>query len=290
MKVRSNKIKDIQNHYKRRLQQIYPGEEASKLMEILFDELLGISRLQIISEPEKRLSESEMLRIHFGVKKLINHTPVQHITGKAYFYGLEITVNEHVLIPRPETEELVEWVLNCAKAIPKIKLLDIGTGSGAIAIALKKAEPSWDVTAIDFSKPALDIARKNADAYHQEISFLEVDIFDTTARTTFPVFDVIVSNPPYVTGSDKKQMQPNVLNFEPGSALYVSDKDPLIFYREILEFAEEHLNEQGRIFFEINERFGEAMEQLLLGYGFSHIELKKDLHGKDRMCSGVKIC
>jgi release factor glutamine methyltransferase len=271
------------------LQSIYPGNEALKLMEIIFDELLEIPRLKMISEPEARLSESEMLKIHHAVKKLLDYTPVQHVTESAYFFDLKLKVNKHVLIPRPETEELVEWILNTSGNNRKLDVLDIGTGSGAIAIALKNAMPFWNVTAIDKSIPALDVAKINAGFHNLNIHFLVLDILQNTAWKQLPVFDIIVSNPPYVTESDKKMMHPNVLNYEPEAALYVSDEAALIFYRKILDFAEFHLKNGGKLFFEINERFGDETRLLYREFGYSNIEIRQDLQGKDRMACGVKL-
>ena len=287
MQVKSNKIKDIRNHYLSRLKKIYPEQEAKKLLEIIFEDLLGISSAEMFTSPEMRISESEMLTIHFAVRDLLKNRPVQHITGKTVFYGLKITVNESVLIPRPETEELVAWILSEAYQKPGLRVLDIGTGSGAIALALKNERPGWDVWALDNSEKALETARKNARVNNLRIHFLQTDILDEISRKNLSAFDIIVSNPPYVTESDKAEMQPNVLEFEPAEALYVPDEDPLKYYREISGFAPRNLRKHGEIFFEINEKFGREMIQLLEDSGFINIRLRKDLRNRHRMIMGT---
>lgn len=288
MNVRSNKIKDIRDFYLERLKKIYPGPEAKKLLEIILEELTGVSRMHLVTEPDLRVSESDLLKIHFACKDLLNYKPVQHITGMADFYGLRLRVNPYVLIPRPETEELVEWILNDLQQRPADSALDIGTGSGAIALALKKHHPEMEVTALDNSQNALHTARMNAEHNDLKVHFKYADIIKGVDPDDLLQYDIIVSNPPYVTEADKKEMQPNVLDYEPASALYVPDDDPLIFYRAILNFAKSHLLPGGKIYFEINERFGEEMIGLLEAFGYQNIHLKKDLNDRDRMIRGSK--
>lgn len=288
MKVKSNKIKDIRDHYFDRLKNNFPPEEASKLLEILFESLLNMPRIKILTDPNLRITESELLKIHFAAKSLMEYKPVQHITGKAHFYGLELSVNKHVLIPRPETEELVEWMLEKEMQITKLNVLDIGTGSGAIALALKNERSAWNIFAIDSSKQALETAQKNAKSNGLEIRFQHDDITKPSIPVKIPKFDLIVSNPPYVTESDKKLMQPNVLSYEPAEALYVPDDDPLLFYSAILLFAVKKLKKGGSIYFEINEKFGNEMQELLTKFNYSQVEIRKDLNGKNRMIRGIK--
>ena len=287
MQVKSNKIKDIRDHYLSRLKKIYPEQEAKKLLEILFEDLLGINRVEMLPGSRARLSESEMLTIHFAVRDLLRHRPVQHITGKAEFFGLKIGVNKNVLIPRPETEELVAWILSEADQKPGLRVLDIGTGSGAIALALKNERPEWEVLAMDNSGTALETARENARENDLHIHFLQTDILDEISRKNLSAFDIIVSNPPYVTESDKNEMQPNVLEFEPAEALYVNNENPLKYYRAISDFAAKSLKRNGKLFFEINEKFGREMIQLLEDHGFVNIILRKDLRDRHRMIMGV---
>lgn len=255
---------------------------------MLLEELTGISRMQMFTEPDLRISESDLLKIHFACKDLLNYKPVQHVTGIADFYGLRLRVNPYVLIPRPETEELVEWILKDLQQRPAGSMLDIGTGSGAIALALKKHHPEMEVTALDNSQNALNTARTNAGQNSLKIHFTLLDILKSKENSDLPNYDMIVSNPPYVTESDKKEMQPNVLDYEPDSALFVPEDDPLIFYREILNFSKNHLLPGGNIYFEINERFGTEMIGLLEAFGYRNIQLKKDLSDRDRMIKGTK--
>lgn len=287
MKVKSNKIKDIRDHYLGRLKKIYPEQEAKTLLEILFEDLLDISRVEMLTGPRERLSESEMLTIHFAVSDLLKNRPVQHIIGKAEFFGLILQVDHNVLIPRSETEELVAWILDETVQKSGLRVLDIGTGSGAIALALKNERPEWDVWALENSDKALEAARKNARNYNLQIHFLQTDILDEISREKLSAFDIIVSNPPYVTESDKAEMQPNVLDFEPAEALYVPDENPLLYYRVISNFAVKNLRKQGKIFLEINEKFGSEMIQLLEDHGFVNIILRKDLRDRHRMIMGV---
>jgi release factor glutamine methyltransferase len=288
VKVKSNKIKDIRDHYHNELKKSYPGQEASKLLEILFEDLLQLPKTKILLNPDLRVSESELLKIHFACKQLMIHTPVQYIVGNANFYGLKLSVDKSVLIPRPETEELVEWILSEINNNSTASVLDIGTGSGAIALTIKHFRTNTRVWACDNSPVALEIAAKNATDHALEIVFTEADILDENSWLSFPTFDVIVSNPPYVTHAEKPEMQNNVLNYEPHQALFVSDDDPLLYFRNILEFSEKHLKSGGSLFFEINENFGEAMKSLMIDFDYDDIILKKDLNDRHRMIKGKR--
>jgi release factor glutamine methyltransferase len=207
--------------------------------------------------------------------------------GETEFFGLRLKVAPGVLIPRPETEELVQWIIDLVKpADPSI--LDIGTGSGCIALALKNELKNAQVSAVDFAEHALEIARKNVRMNQLEVEFIKADILNWQ-NYNWELFDVIVSNPPYVREQEKKAMQPNVLKFEPEKALFVSDDKPLVFYREIARFAQKYLKDEGELFFEINENLGEETVELLQGENFSDVELKKDLHGKMRMLKCRKL-
>ncbi len=288
MKVKSNKVSDIRDHYLNELKKKYPVQEAKKLLDITFEELLGISGVRRVMEPHLRLSESELLKVHFACKDLALYKPIQHIVGNAEFYGLKFNVDKYVLIPRPETEELVEWILSDVDEKRSFRILDIGTGSGAIALTLKKHLQKSDVWACDISRDALQVATKNAENLSLEIQFVEADICDKTSRAKLPQFDLIVSNPPYVTEMDKKMMLANVLNYEPDLALYVSNRNPLIFYKEIIYFSKTHLISGGKLFFEINENFGVEMKELLAFHDFRDIILKKDLNDRDRMICATR--
>ncbi|MDD2632347.1 MAG: peptide chain release factor N(5)-glutamine methyltransferase [Bacteroidales bacterium] len=288
MNIKSNKVTDIRATYTGKLRKLYPEEEAGSLLDILLLEIAGINRMQRIADKALRLSESEILKIHFACKELMQQRPIQYILGHTDFYGLRLKVNEHVLIPRPETEELVEWIIKTYKNIGSSKILDIGTGSGAIALALSKNLADAEIWALDVSTEALEVAALNGAALELPVKWIGADIGNSSQYHQFPLFDVIVSNPPYVTESDKALMQANVLDYEPAGALYVSDADPLVFYRNIITFTQTHLNSGGAIFMEINERFGKEMHAVLAESGFQNIELRHDLRGRMRMVRAQK--
>lgn len=249
----------------------------------LLMEYTGYSKAELLSRPEQTISESELLKIHFGVKELLKHKPIQYVLGKAEFYGLNFMVNSKVLIPRPETEELVDLAL---KKIPENKsfhLLDIGTGSGCIAITLKKNRPLCKVTALDVSEFALEVAAANADLNDVSIQFIKMDILNPASVEKLNPFDVIVANPPYVRPSEKKQMGKNVLDYEPSSALFVPEAEPLIFYQSIAEFGKSHLLPHGKIFVEINQYLSQETLRLFQEYGYANASLENDLFGNPRI-------
>ena len=279
---------------------------------ILLEHYFNINRVKIALEQELRLSESELLTLHFAVKELLKNCPIQYIIGETEFCGMRFFVNENVLIPRPETEELVEKLAVSSyqfssfrpkrsevetrakrelsplvkKSPANVSILDIGTGSGCIAISLAKLIPNSDVTAVDVSEKALEVARKNAEANGVNVHFVLDDILNSNVQThgrASQQFDIIVSNPPYVCESEKSEMRANVLDYEPSTALFVPDNDPLIFYRKILEFAQKALQPNGQIWFEINERFGKETAELCREKGFKNVEIIKDFRGKDRV-------
>ena len=268
MKVSSNLVRDCRKYYASELERIYGSDEANALIMILLEHYFGIDRVKIAMDPELRLSESELLTLHFAVKELLKNKPIQYILGETEFCGMRFLVEEGVLIPRPETEEMVQFLAVGYWPLA-VKILDIGTGSGCIAISLAKLLKDSDVTAVDVSEKALEIAKKNAAANGVNVRFVLDDIFNPqNPELTENKYDIIVSNPPYVCESEKKEMRANVLDYEPSSALFVSDSDPLIFYRKILEFAQKALNPNGEIWFEINEKFGNEMKNLCLETGF----------------------
>ena len=286
MKVSSNKAIDVYKYYRDLLIDLYGQEEASSLMTILFEHFLSLKRHEILSGSARRISESELLKIHFASKELLKQRPVQYITGTAWFYGSPFNVTPDVLIPRPETEELCDWIIkDCLRAFPlpsSLSVLDVGTGSGCIAITLKQNLKNALVTALDVSEKALAQARTNASNLNVDIDFLEVDILN---KAVWPKekFDVIVSNPPYVRDSEKALMQSNVLDHEPHLALFVSDEQPLVFYEAIGRFALQSLSEKGRLYFEINENLQDELKLMLEQLGFSQIEFRKDINNKFRM-------
>ena len=285
----SNLVRDCRRHYASELEKIYDSDEANALIMILLEHYFGIDRVKMALEPELRLSESELLTLHFAVKELLKNKPIQYVIGETEFCGMRFFVEEGVLIPRPETEELVNKlaVSSCQLAVnpsPSFRIIDIGTGSGCIAISLAKLLKDSVVTAVDVSEKALEIAKKNADLNGVDVRFILDDILNPQNPELIDnQYDIIVSNPPYVCESEKSEMRANVLDYEPSSALFVSDNDPLIFYRKILEFAQKTLKPNGQIWFEINEKFGDEMQNLCHEKGFKNVEIIKDFRGKERI-------
>jgi release factor glutamine methyltransferase len=229
------------------------------------------------------LSEEEIEELNYIYEKISNHYPIQYIFHNAHFYGLEFYVDENVLIPRPETEELVNWILKENVNENSLSLLDIGTGSGCISIAIKKYKPDWNVYGIDISEDALKIAERNARANHTEIKFSHEDILNPRSEHGTPQFDIIVSNPPYIPLSEKPKMSVSTLQSEPPIALFVKDEEPLLFYEKIAEYCADYLRHNGKLYFELNEYNAREVVALLEQKGFTNIEVKKDLSGKDRM-------
>lgn len=260
----------------------YPSEEAEAVALRLLGHYLGVDRAALYLDPEAETEEIPDLSA--AVRELMAGRPLQYVLGETEFYGRSLKVNESVLIPRPETEELVRWIAEEHRnASPRI--IDIGTGSGAIAIALATELPGAEVSALDISPEALETARENAERNEVRVSFLQCDILREKPAGKF---DVIVSNPPYVRESEKTEMRSNVLDHEPGTALFVPDSDPLLFYREIAAWGREALNDGGTLYFEINEAFGPETGELLSALGYGHVEVRKDLFGKDRMARGSR--
>ncbi len=279
------KISELKSNFKTTLSELYPSEEIQSFFNILSEKYLNLSRIQITLNPEKEISKENFEKFKQALLRLKNHEPIQYIIGETEFFGLPFKVNKHTLIPRPETEELVEWILSKQKLITHnsrlITILDIGTGTGCIAISLAKNLPNSKISALDISEEALKIAQQNAELNKVEVKFFQEDILKT--KTLPEKYDVIVSNPPYVRELEKKQMHQNVLKYEPGSALFVNDEDPLLFYRAISQLAKTNLKASGNLFFEINEYLAVELTQLLKSEGFQNIEVKKDIFGKDRM-------
>lgn len=278
-------IKKAIFHIKSELKNLYPDNETTSLSYIILEELLNTNKTKIISNKEKEISSDTFQNINHIISQLKLFKPIQYILGKAEFYNLHFYLSESVLIPRPETEELVDWIVKENPRFVK-KILDIGTGSGCISISLAKNLPAATVSACDISDDALAITRKNSKLNHVNLQIFKLNILDIN-QSLNEKFDIIVSNPPYVTEKEKSLMHPNVLNYEPQLALFVSDENPLIFYRSIINFSLKHLNPGGKIYFEINENYGKEMAMLLEELNFQDICLKKDINGKDRMIRAI---
>jgi release factor glutamine methyltransferase len=265
---------------------IYSAGEIESFIFLIFERLKGFTRTQFLLAREETLSPEEMLMIGQIVARLKNHEPIQYILGETEFYGLSFYSVPGVLIPRPETEELVQWIIQ-ENHLAAPAILDIGTGTGCIAISLAKNCPHATVLACDISPICMETAQRNTRLNSVNVSVIEYDILKSSPEYPFPELDVIVSNPPYVRETEKLVMEKNVLEFEPGLALFVPDDEPLLFYEPIADFAILHLKAGGRLYFEINEAFGNACSEMLQEKGFSGIELKKDINGKDRMIGAM---
>ena len=276
------KLKDIKKDFITKLAITYSNEEILSIFKILCEEYLNMSPTKLLLAGEELVSSKQVDMFSKAIIKLLNEEPIQYILQKTSFYGLEFICTPSALIPRPETEELVDWIVKSEKN--EITILDIGTGTGCISVSLANHN-FFVVDALDVSISALDLAKQNAKKNNVDINFIEADILDYRSKKQY---DLIVSNPPYIRNLEKKKMQNNVLNFEPPLALFVEDDDPLVFYTSILEFANSNLSEKGSVYFEINENFFEEMKSLLYSYGFIEIELKKDSFGKNRFVRGLK--
>jgi len=276
---------EYRHHFKSSLKGKYPKEEVISFFNWLCESYLFLKRAEIPLELKRSLTEEEQSLFDNALCQLEKDVPIQYIIGETEFYGLKFRLTPDVLIPRPETEELVDWIIK-ETAKGKISILDIGTGSGCIAISLAKHFPEAKVSAIDISSIALAVAEENARLNQVQVDFLQVDVLNDEIPDK--LWDVIVSNPPYVRNSEKEEMQANVLDYEPHTALFVTDEEPLLFYRKIAEISKIHLVPNGNLYFEINEAYGMEVIKLLETLGFKKVTLKKDFFGKDRMVGAIK--
>lgn len=280
----NNSIKKIISGIKSELKGIYPTEEIDSFIVLIFEDVLGYSRTKLLISLEEEIGGNNLIRIKDIVKDLKNQRPIQHTLRKTIFYDLPFKVTQNALIPRPETEELVNWIIS-DRHKENLSILDIGTGTGCIAISIAKNLPYSKVYAIDISSKALELARENGKLNNTNIVFWEIDILKKSIEIE-EKFDIIVSNPPYIRQKEKEFMSKNVLEYEPELALFVPDHDPLLFYKTIIDFGLKNLNKEGKIYFEINEAFGQEMINLYKMNNFSEIILKKDINGKHRMIKG----
>ena len=277
-------IKHYRDYFIQELTPLYEVGEAESFFYLILEAKHQLHRVDLALQPDLAFSESGLKIWSFILEQLKKEIPIQYILGVTHFYGLEFEVNSAVLIPRPETEELVDWIVQKSKIKnqkSKIKILDIGTGSGCIAIALAKNLPNAQVFALDVSEQALATAKTNAEKNQVQLSFIHQSILET--EDLGQQFDVIVSNPPYVRELEKLEIKKNVLENEPHLALFVEDNDALIFYRKIAQLAQKNLNSEGQLYFEINQYLGQEMLDLLRKMGFKNCELRKDIYGNDRM-------
>ena len=276
-------IQEANRHITNRLTAIYEEVEASNISDCVIENLTGIKRTDRIINKARSISPELGQQIEYCIVRLLTHEPVQYVLNEAWFCGLKFYVDKNVLIPRPETEELVEWIISdCKFPIDTLSILDIGSGSGCIPIALKRRLGKAEVSGCDISIEALQAARRNATTLGVNVNFFALDFLNKERRDQLPAFDIIVSNPPYIPEMDKKEMPLNVLNYEPPKALFVPDNDALIFYKAIADFGKNHLNKNGAIYMEINENLGDATASMFQLNGY-RAEIKKDMQGKDRM-------
>ena len=279
------------------LSSLYDEKEVESFFYIILEQFHNKKRIDLALNPEMEMDALQLLRWETVLSELKKEKPIQYILGETEFYGLRFLVNENTLIPRPETEELVEWIIadfkNSQLATHNPKLLDIGTGSGCIAISLAKNLQNSEVSAVDVSEKALATAKINAEINGVEVNFIQANILlvsdlselETRNSKLETKFDIIVSNPPYVRNLEKEEIKPNVLKYEPHLALFVEDNDALLFYRKIAELAKKNLSENARLYFEINQYLGKETVELLENLGFKEVILKKDIYGNDRMIS-----
>ena len=287
-------IKTYKSIFQNELSYFYDEQEIESFFYIILDYLHGLKRIDLALNPEIvmdgiHIKQWKNITLHLKKQK-----PIQYILGETEFYGLPFLVNENTLIPRPETEELVKLILSnnqITKSLNPLKILDIGTGSGCIAISLAKNLPNAEVFAIDVSEKALATAKKNAGINNVNVTFLDIDILKVENLTfdfRLLIFDIIVSNPPYVRNLEKAEINPNVLEYEPHLALFVEDKDSLLFYRKIAELAKKNLNANGKLYFEINQYLGKETFELVESFGFKNVKLLKDIYDNDRMIYAEK--
>ncbi len=270
--------RELANHLSALAEPIYGKQEARQIARMILEEVANVSFTQLIADPDGECEVEELERIE---REIAAGRPIQYIIGEADFCGFRVTVREGVLIPRPESEELIEWI--ASEATGSERIIDIGTGSGALSIALSRALPNSDVTAIDISKEALEIARGNGVLLAPKVRFVEGDALRGVENYVEGEFDIILSNPPYIPQCEQVAMRKNVVDFEPHLALFVPDDDPLLFYREIARSARELLSKGGKLYYEIHENFANQTAQMIKEVGFQEVEIRRDINDKARM-------
>lgn len=292
------KIGEAERFIKERLSSIYGEGEARSITNLAMEHLTSLSKADRLLKKDETLTQHQQAQLQKDIERLLQHEPIQYIMNKAWFYGMELFVDNAVLIPRPETEELVEWIVNDVKASGKdvferkpmeadettqLKILDVGSGSGCIALALKKAMPKAEVWGCDVSEKALNVARRNGSALDIRVDFQGMNFLDEAQQKQLPLVDIVVSNPPYIPFYNKEHMNPNVVNHEPHTALFVPNDDALLFYKALAQFGKQRLYKNGSIYVEIHEDLGHDVVTLFEKEGYVNVELKKDMQGKDRM-------
>ncbi|HEY9341361.1 MAG TPA: peptide chain release factor N(5)-glutamine methyltransferase [Hanamia sp.] len=278
------------NDFQNQLKKIYDERESENISDWVFENVTGQKRWERRNNPNE-LKEAYFNQLQNYLQQLLVQKPVQYVLNEAWFYKMKFFVNENVLIPRPETEELVEWIIKNVRRTTydvRCTILDIGTGSGCIPVSLKRELHNTNVTAIDVSEKALQVAKKNAESLNAKIDFLKIDFLNENNWKALPQFDIIVSNPPYIPFQEKEKLAKNVTAFEPGIALFVENKNPFIFYKKISAFAKSHLKQNGKIYVEVHEEYAENIKTIFENAGFIS-EIKKDIYGKERMVRATFI-
>ncbi|MBL0181627.1 MAG: peptide chain release factor N(5)-glutamine methyltransferase [Chitinophagaceae bacterium] len=276
-------LKELYRNFLLQLQQVYSLSEATNITDWVFEKKASLKRSDILKNPGKVITAAADKLIQEAMQELLTHKPVQYVLGEAWFYHMKLKVNEHVLIPRPETEELVEQLIKDRKSkLTDPAILDIGTGSGCVPIAIKKHLPAAIITSIDVSEKAIELAKENAALHNAHINFIQLDFLDESKRNGLPMFDIIISNPPYIPFNEKEKLDRNVTAFEPHLALFVPDDSPLIFYQEIALFGKNNLLPNGKIYLETHEKLAKEVAALFMK-DYQTVMIKKDIYGNERM-------
>lgn len=298
------KLFDAEKYLKEQLKGMYDEQEAANIASLALEDITQLSKAERITKKEEALSIEQARQLNSYRQRLLSHEPLQYIMNKCWFYGMELYVDKNVLIPRPETEELVDWIVKDvrqsgkdvfvreamqADATTQLKILDIGTGSGCIALALKKSMPKAEVWGCDLSEEALNVARRNGSALDIRVDFQGLNFLDESQQRLLPTVDILVSNPPYVPQKDKEQMNPNVVNYEPHTALFVADENALVFYQALARFGRRRLYERGTVYLEVHEQLANEVAGLFKEHGYRNIEVRKDMQGKDRMVKAQMV-
>ncbi|MBS1609255.1 MAG: peptide chain release factor N(5)-glutamine methyltransferase [Bacteroidetes bacterium] len=282
-------IQEARIELKNTLSPIYDVSEADNIAELVIEHITDLKQSERILNKNKQLSESQSEELSKKKQRLLEHEPVQYVLGEAWFCGMKFNVDKNVLIPRPETEELVELIISNIKfPFETLRILDIGTGCGCIPVSLKRKLRKAEVWSCDISSGALSVAKRNADTLGADVKFIQLDFLQENQRKSLPLFDIIVSNPPYVPEKEKYQMRSNVLEYEPRIALFVPDNDPLVFYKAIADFGKKHLNEGGAIFLELHEEYAKETAALYRDENYT-AEIKNDMQGKERLLHVKKL-
>ncbi len=286
-------IEQAHNDFLNNLKSIYENREATNVTDWIFENVTGLKRLERNANKNIAMKFSQEKKLKKYLEELILHKPVQYVLNEAWFYKIKFFVNEHVLIPRPETEELVDWIVDNVRCTmydvrckESLHLLDIGTGSGCMAISLKKNLEDVSVFAIDVSDDALLVAKKNANDLNTQINFFKINFLEEKQWDSLSMFDVIVSNPPYIPETEKEKLAKNVTDFEPGISLFVPDNDPFIFYKKTSAFAQSHLKPGGKIYVEVHEDYANEVQKIFTEHNFK-TEIKRDIYGKERMVKAM---